>query len=45
MEALGTDLIVNNFDRMYWVKLFALDYLDKFNSGYDYYIALAASIS
>ena len=38
MQALGTDLIVNNFDRMYWVKLFALDYLDKFNSGYDYYI-------
>lgn len=38
MQALGTDLIVDNFDRMYWVKLFALNYLDKFGSDLDFYI-------
>lgn len=38
MQALGTDLIVDNFDRMYWVKLFALDYLDKFGTDLDFYI-------
>lgn len=38
MQALGTDLIVDNFDRMYWVKLFALQYLDKINSDLDYFI-------
>lgn len=37
MQALGTDLIVDNFDCMYWVKLFSLDYLDKFGTE-DYYI-------
>ena len=38
MQALGTDLIVDNFDRMYWVKLFALNYLDKFGTDLDFYI-------
>lgn len=38
MQVLGTDLIVDKLDRMYWVKLFAQNYLDNYYSGYDYYI-------
>lgn len=38
MQTLGTDIMCNMADRMYWVKLFSLDYLDKFHDGYDYYI-------
>lgn len=38
MQALGTDLVVNVFDRMYWVKLFSITYLDKFSGNFDYFI-------
>ncbi|ARW57574.1 deoxynucleotide monophosphate kinase [Kosakonia phage Kc304] len=38
MQTLGTDVVVNKLDCMYWVKLFAENYLDNFYSGYDYYI-------
>lgn len=36
MQTLGTDIIVNEFDSMYWVKLFAKDYLDNIKK--DYYV-------
>ena len=38
MQTLGTDIIVNQFDKMYWVKLFALDYFDKIYSDAKYYV-------
>ncbi|AIA79993.1 deoxynucleoside monophosphate kinase [Escherichia phage vB_EcoM_JS09] len=38
MQALGTDVVVNLFDRMYWVKLFALNYMDYIGSDFDYYV-------
>ncbi|BBC78213.1 deoxynucleoside monophosphate kinase [Escherichia phage EcS1] len=38
MQTLGTDVIVNKLDRMYWVKLFTENYLDNFYSGYNYYV-------
>lgn len=38
MQTLGTDVVVNKLDCMYWVKLFTENYLDNFYSGYDYYI-------
>ena len=37
MQALGTDVIVNCFDSMYWVKLFALNYLDTLGTV-DYFV-------
>lgn len=38
MQTLGTDLVVNKFDRMFWVKLFANVYADEFDKDYDYFI-------
>ncbi|AWD90584.1 deoxynucleoside monophosphate kinase [Erwinia phage Cronus] len=38
MQTLGTDLVVNCFDRMFWVKLFALEYADQFNSEKEIFI-------
>jgi hypothetical protein len=38
MQTLGTDVIVNQFDKMYWVKLFALDYFDKIYTDANYYV-------
>ncbi|UPW39253.1 deoxynucleotide monophosphate kinase [Escherichia phage vB_EcoM_ESCO47] len=38
MQALGTDVVVDLFDRMYWVKLFALNYMDYIGSDFDYYV-------
>ena len=38
MQALGTDLVVNVFDRMYWVKLFSLTYLNSYGTQLDYFI-------
>lgn len=38
MQTLGTDLVVNHFDRMFWVKLFALEYADKFNGTEKFFI-------
>lgn len=32
MQALGTDIIVNLVDRMYWMKLFTMYYLDVFDN-------------
>ncbi|AHJ86986.1 deoxynucleoside monophosphate kinase [Salmonella phage STP4-a] len=38
MQTLGTDIMVNHFDRMYWVKWFSLVYLDNFGKNLDYFI-------
>lgn len=38
MQTLGTDLVVNHFDRMFWVKLFALEYADKFDKDHEFFI-------
>lgn len=38
MQTLGTDLIVNHFDRMFWVKLFANEYADKFYEDKKFFI-------
>ncbi|QQG32128.1 dNMP kinase [Citrobacter phage CkP1] len=38
MQALGTDIMVNHFDRMYWVKWFSLVYLDNFEKSFEYFV-------
>lgn len=38
MQTLGTDLVVNHFDRMFWVKLFALEYADNFYEDKEFFI-------
>jgi hypothetical protein len=40
MQTLGTDIMVNYFDRMYWVKWFSLVFLEQFStkSKYDFFI-------
>lgn len=38
MQTLGTDLVVDHFDRMFWVKLFALEYADKFFEDKEFFI-------
>lgn len=38
MQTLGTDLVVNHFDRMFWVKLFALEYADRFFEDKEFFI-------
>lgn len=38
MQTLGTDLIVNHFDRMFWIKLFASKFADCFEREKDFFI-------
>lgn len=38
MQALGTDIMVNHFDRMYWVKWFSVVYMDSFDKTFEYFI-------
>ncbi len=38
MQTLGTDIVVNHYDRMFWVKLFALQYADKFEEDKKFFI-------
>ena len=38
MQTLGTDIFCNMVDRMYWLKLFAIDYVDSFHDDLDFYI-------
>nr|YP_007235977.1 deoxynucleoside monophosphate kinase [Yersinia phage phiR1-RT]CCI88718.1 deoxynucleotide monophosphate kinase \ len=38
MQALGTDLVVNEFDRMYWMKLFALKHIEAFGDNKQVFI-------
>lgn len=38
MQTLGTDIVCNMVDRMYWLKLFSIDYLDSFHSDLDFYV-------
>lgn len=38
MQTLGTDIVCNMVDRMYWLKLFAIDYVDSFHDELDYYV-------
>lgn len=38
MQALGTDLVVNKFDRMYWMKLFALSYTEAFGNDKELFV-------
>lgn len=38
MQTLGTDIVCNLVDRMYWLKLFAINYVDSFHDDLDFYI-------
>ena len=38
MQTLGTDIMVNHFDRMYWVKWFSVVYMDSFDKTFEYFI-------
>lgn len=38
MQTLGTDIVVDGIDRMFWMKLFAEKYYDKFYSDFDYFV-------
>lgn len=38
MQTLGTDVIVDGVDRMLWMKLFALDYMDMMSSDKEFYV-------
>lgn len=38
MQTLGTDIFCDMVDRMYWLKLFAIDYVDSFHDDLDFYI-------
>ncbi|BAQ22813.1 dNMP kinase [Edwardsiella phage PEi20] len=38
MQTLGTDIVVDELDRMFWMKLFADTYFDNMYSDYDYFV-------
>lgn len=38
MQTLGTDLVVDCLDRMFWMKLFADKYFDNMYSEFDYFV-------
>lgn len=38
MQTLGTDLVVDCLDRMFWMKLFADKYFDNIYSDFDYFV-------
>lgn len=38
MQTLGTDIVVDELDRMFWMKLFADKYFDNMYSDYDYFV-------
>lgn len=38
MQTLGTDLVCTHIDSMFWIKLFAIKYVDMLSSGHNYFV-------
>ena len=38
MQTLGTDIVVDRFDRMFWIKIAVGNYLDNYYSGSKYFV-------